>query len=179
MIITSKCPKCHIENIVKTPYGVWKCPGCGFTSESIPVSGSIIPAKPVSKRQKTKVIFTKNPVEHIHKKKINQKDVKDDVREILPSYLRKIKPVPVETLKSDNTLKNYLFTSVNIAAGPDGWANLGTVSTVLRKQFPSFDQRRYGCKKFYELIKKIELFEIKENIIEESSCKLIFIKIKS
>jgi len=33
--ITDKCPKCHLENIVKTPYGEWKCPGCGYSLDSV------------------------------------------------------------------------------------------------------------------------------------------------
>ena len=48
--------------------------------------------------------------------------------------------------------KRKLVEAVDRAAGDDGWANLGTVGSMLVKNDPSFDSRNYGFKKLVELV---------------------------
>jgi hypothetical protein len=173
--ITSKCPKCHIENIVKTPYGVWKCPGCGYIFESVSITGTMKSEKPISKKMDVNIIFPKNPIAKVRRKKENNVL---EVNEIVSTYQLKIKPMSIESLQNDNILKSRLLNAFEKSVNPNGWANLGTLINILRKRSPNFDQKKYGCKKFYELIKKIDLFEIEERFMNNNVSKVIFVKKK-
>jgi uncharacterized LabA/DUF88 family protein len=81
-------------------------------------------------------------------------------------------------LKGDTALVALLRKSVDDAADDSGWANLANVgSTILKKQ-SDFDSRSYGYKKMYDLIKKIDLFEIEERQKDDSPSKIIFVRYK-
>ncbi|WP_448562501.1 NYN domain-containing protein [Trichothermofontia sp.] len=47
-------------------------------------------------------------------------------------------------------------------SGEDGWANLGPFGAQITRLSPSFDARTYGFKKLGELVRKINLFEVKQ-----------------
>ena len=57
--------------------------------------------------------------------------------------------------------KKKLNEAVDKAAGDDGWANLGTVGSMLVKNDPSFDARNYGFRKLIELVKKQPYLEVR------------------
>jgi uncharacterized LabA/DUF88 family protein len=66
-------------------------------------------------------------------------------------------------------LKPMLIEAVNAAAQDDGWANLGTVGSVLQKSNPSFDPRNYGFQKLGELVRKQPYLSLKEVQISSAS----------
>ncbi|QUW19361.1 NYN domain-containing protein [Agrococcus sp. Marseille-Q4369] len=55
--------------------------------------------------------------------------------------------VPVAQLQADSRLIAQLRGSAATASGEDGWANLATVGSLLRKQHPDFDSRNWGYAK--------------------------------
>lgn len=58
--------------------------------------------------------------------------------------------------------KKKLIEAVDKAAGDDGWANLGTVGSMLVKNDPSFDSRSYGFRKLIELVKSQSYLELRK-----------------
>lgn len=58
--------------------------------------------------------------------------------------------------------KKKLLEAVDKAAGDDGWANLGTVGSMLVKNDPSFDSRNYGFRKLVELANKQPYLEVRK-----------------
>jgi len=69
--------------------------------------------------------------------------------------------------------KKKLLEAVDIAAQDDGWANLGTVGSMLIKNDPAFDSRNYGFKKLVELVKKQPYLEIKKVKIESGGSTIL------
>jgi hypothetical protein len=74
-------------------------------------------------------------------------------------------------------LKMILFTAVESTADDQGWANLGSVCSRIHNTYSTFDQRNYGFGKFYNLVKKTDLFHIVERE-GKSNSKVIFLKKK-
>lgn len=68
--------------------------------------------------------------------------------------------VPGAKLRQDAKLVTTLRTAASHAAGEDGWANLGTVGQLVRKQQPDFDSRNWGYAKLSDLVRATELFEV-------------------
>lgn len=180
-----------MENIVKTPYGVWKCPSCGFTPETESNGITIPNEKPISNQNYIDKILPENPIETITKKEV----IYHGFRIVNKRTRTKTQKLKVENkgfpnrdlslpgLKKDVsrnlTLKEHLLKAVADSTDRTGWASLGNVGIAIRKSYDNFNVRSYGCKKFYELIKMVDLFDIKEQQQKNSSAKLIFIKRKS
>ncbi|WP_206448457.1 NYN domain-containing protein [Agrococcus sp. KRD186] len=70
------------------------------------------------------------------------------------------KRVPAPQLRNDPKLVNGLRACATTASGEDGWANLATVGSLMRKQQPDFDSRNWGYAKFSDLVRATELFQI-------------------
>jgi uncharacterized LabA/DUF88 family protein len=68
--------------------------------------------------------------------------------------------VPAAKLRQDAKLVSALRKSVDSASDDDGWANLGAVGQLMRKQQPDFDSRNWGYAKLSDLVKAIGLFTI-------------------
>ncbi|MCR8670104.1 NYN domain-containing protein [Agrococcus sp. HG114] len=66
--------------------------------------------------------------------------------------------VPTAKLRADTRLVSRLRASTATASGEDGWANLATVGSLLRKQHPDFDSRNWGYAKLSDLVRATELF---------------------
>ena len=180
-----------MENIVKTPYGVWKCPSCGFTPETESNGITIPNEKPISNQNYIDKILPENPIETITKKEV----IYHGFRIVNKRTRTKTQKLKVENkgfpnrdlslpgLKKDvsrnQNLKEHLLKAVADSTDRTGWASLGDVGIAIRKRYVNFNVRSYGCKKFYELIKMVDLFDIKEQQQKNSSAKLIFIKRKS
>jgi uncharacterized LabA/DUF88 family protein len=91
--------------------------------------------------------------------------------------------------KSDKTSSNFkrnqellklVKNAYETSAQEDGWANLAELGGQLNKLSSSFDSRNYGYKKLGELIRSIDMFEVKEIPHEKTpAVKALYIKFKS
>jgi hypothetical protein len=63
-------------------------------------------------------------------------------------------------LRSDTKLIAGLRSSVTTASGEEGWANLGAVGSLMRKQQPDFDPRNWGYAKLSDLVRATTLFAV-------------------
>lgn len=63
-------------------------------------------------------------------------------------------------LKCDTSLMNLLRDAISHACDEEGWANLGAVGSIISNQ-TSFDSKNYGYAKLSDLVKAIDLFEVK------------------
>ncbi len=63
-------------------------------------------------------------------------------------------------LKSDTKLMNLIRNAIEAEQDDDGWANLSKVGAIISNQ-ASIDPRNYGYKKLGDLIKSVDLFEVK------------------
>jgi uncharacterized LabA/DUF88 family protein len=103
-------------------------------------------------------------------------EVTDEKETGMPSHT--VPPKSTNQLKGDTHLVSLLRRAVEDAADDSGWANLAMVGDTILKKQSDFDSRSYGYKKFYELIRKVDLFEIEERQKEDSPSKIIFVKNK-
>ena len=77
------------------------------------------------------------------------------------------------------TPEEPLRKAVDAAAQDDGWANLGTVGSMLVKNNPSFDSRNYGFRKLIEMVKEQPYLEVRtEKSGQGSRGAAIFVRIK-
>ncbi|MBN9224661.1 MAG: Maebl [Microbacterium sp. SCN 70-27] len=79
-----------------------------------------------------------------------------EVEEIVAAPARTLR----KDLRSNTKLVAGLRACVSTASGEDGWANLGPVGQLMRKQQPDFDPRNWGYAKLSDLIREIDLFDI-------------------
>ncbi|MGH8504850.1 MAG: NYN domain-containing protein [Stenotrophobium sp.] len=80
-----------------------------------------------------------------------------------PAVAKKVDPPArkdTNALKGDTQLVALLRNSVEATAGEDGWSSLSAIGIQIGRQ-ASFDQRNYGYARLGDLIKAIDLFEIK------------------
>jgi uncharacterized LabA/DUF88 family protein len=63
-------------------------------------------------------------------------------------------------LKRDAALVSLLRNAVEAASDDDGWAQLGSVGSIITKQRPDFDSRSYGYNKLSDLMTATTLFEL-------------------
>lgn len=66
-------------------------------------------------------------------------------------------------LRGDAKLVGQLRSAVGTASSDDGWAELGTVGQLMRKQQPDFDPRNWGYAKLSDLVKAIGLFSVESH----------------
>ena len=85
-------------------------------------------------------------------------------------------------LKSGSELKEnskLVKSAYEAIAEEDGWASLGELRGQINKLSSSFDSRTYGYKKLGELVRAIDLFEIKSVPHENNqAAKVLYIKLK-
>ena len=89
-----------------------------------------------------------------------------------------LKQTPTSKLAQDTQLIKLLRGAIDASSDDDGWAQLGTVGSNIAKQSPEFDARNYGYSKLKDLVKAIQLFEIKEQASSEGQPKSIYIRDK-
>lgn len=80
-----------------------------------------------------------------------------------------LKPSKADTKKKSDDIpsaKKKLSEAVDRAAGDDGWANLGTVGSMLIKNDPSFDSRNYGYRKLIELVKAQSYLDVRKEKLD-------------
>lgn len=89
-----------------------------------------------------------------------------------------VQPSITLNINENFEIKDILLKSVADSTEDSGWANLASVGSKIRKYKSTFDVNSYGCKKLYDLIKTVDLFEIEERQPNNSLCKIIFVKKK-
>jgi hypothetical protein len=80
-----------------------------------------------------------------------------DTEAVLPAVRER---TPTKQLRADTRLVAGLRASTTAASGEDGWANLSTVGSVMRKHQPDFDPRDWGYAKLSDLVRATELFDV-------------------
>ena len=85
-----------------------------------------------------------------------------------------------QKIKPNQELVKLLRDAYEASAGEDGWVQLGTLGSQLTKLSPSFDSRNFGYKKLGELVRAIDMFNLKE-ICQENNpgVKELYIKSKN
>jgi len=63
------------------------------------------------------------------------------------------------TRNEQNELKDIIIKAIEAVSNENGWADLATVSQFIQKNYPSFDTRNYGFKKYGELMKSLSYLE--------------------
>ena len=79
-------------------------------------------------------------------------------------------------MKKDQKFLKLLKNSVEDSSDEQGWAELGLVGQNIQKKSPEFDARNYGFKKFFDLIRSLDLFEIDERQSKDQVGKIIYIR---
>jgi len=64
--------------------------------------------------------------------------------------------------KKDKEVVEILLKAVGTVSNDDGWAYLGAVGSAINKQVPEFDSRNYGYLQLGQLVKAVDVFDIKE-----------------
>jgi hypothetical protein len=83
-------------------------------------------------------------------------------------------------VKHNQELVNLLKDAYEASAEEDGWVNFGAFGSQINKISPSFDSRNYGYKKLGDLVRAIELFNVKEIPHEKNpALKGLYIKLKN
>lgn len=83
---------------------------------------------------------------------------------------------PARSVQRDKALLGMLRKGVEAAADDDGWAHLGGVGSLLRKQAPDFDSRNWGYSKLGDLVDAVGIFEIDR--VKNSGGTQVRIKLK-
>jgi len=89
------------------------------------------------------------------------------------------KAKPSDDLKRDKGhLANLFRNAIDAYSDDDGWAQLGPVGSNIDKQSPEFDPRNYGYRKLKDLVKAMNLFEVREDSEGPGHPKTITIRVK-
>lgn len=79
-----------------------------------------------------------------------------------------------QLLKQDTKLVNILRAAVEEYADEDGWARSGTCGSLIKRQYPDFDPRKYECRTFTLLFEATGLFDIDRR--KNGSTQTVFVK---
>ncbi|TCP64354.1 uncharacterized protein (TIGR00288 family) [Heliophilum fasciatum] len=80
--------------------------------------------------------------------------------------------------RDNEELVRLLKDAYEAVASEDSWARLSNLGNQLTKLYPSFDSRNFGYKKLGELIRAVDLFEIKATTTKDPGSKILYIKLK-
>lgn len=98
---------------------------------------------------------------------------------IFTENLRKT-PKPVNTVSSDDKLKQMIINAVKAVSDESGLARLTSVTIHIKKTNPEFDTRTYGYEKMGQLVRSLEYLTIEEKSFNDgSNNKHIMVKIKN
>jgi hypothetical protein len=78
--------------------------------------------------------------------------------------------------RHDPALIRLLTNAVENASDDTGWANLGPVGSLIAAQAPDFDPRSYGHRKLSELVRSLEIFEMREHDAADGSHRVISLR---
>ncbi len=87
-------------------------------------------------------------------------------------------PAPAKTQANavSSELKLLLTSSVSDLGDEDGWANLGSLGTLIIKKQPDFDPRNFGFQRLAPFLRSLRLFEFEERSIGNSRSKHIYLR---
>jgi len=103
-----------------------------------------------------------------------QGEEKNRPNEAHPSNTKKTR----QELCCDTRLLNILRNSICEYADDDGWAPLGNCGGLIKRQYPDFDSRTYGCTTLTKLIEATGLFEVDRRQSGSSKVHDIYVKDK-
>lgn len=81
-------------------------------------------------------------------------------------------------LCGDSKLIRIIRDSITGNADDDGWAELGSCGSLIKRQYPDFDTRTYGYPTLTPLMEVTELFEIERRKIKNQKNAVVYIKDK-
>lgn len=90
----------------------------------------------------------------------------------------KVKKKRSNELKGDTKLVNLFRSAIEAASDDNGWAQMGTVGSVIAKQAPEFDSRNYGYRKLGELATAMNLFDFDERVLSDGGSKVLYLRDK-
>ena len=76
------------------------------------------------------------------------------------------------------TIKAAIRTIVTENSDEDGWMFIGTIGNLLCKRYPDFDVRNFCFNKLTPFIESLDMFDIKSVRTQDSSAKLIDVRLK-
>lgn len=79
-------------------------------------------------------------------------------------------------MKKDLKFLKQLKNSIEDSSDEQGWAELGLVGQNIQKKSPEFDARNYGFRKFFDIIRSLDMFEIDERQSRDNVGKIIYIR---
>jgi len=80
-------------------------------------------------------------------------------------------------VKKDKDVIEILLKAVDTVSNDDGWAYLAAVGNAINKQTPEFDSRNYGYLKLGQLVRAVDVFDIKELVNDDSPwAKSVYIR---
>lgn len=83
-------------------------------------------------------------------------------------------------LKHNQEVVKVLKNAYKASTNKDGWVHFGTLGSQINKLYPSFDLKKFGYNKLGNLVRAIELFNIKEIPLEKNpAIKELYIKLKN
>lgn len=79
-----------------------------------------------------------------------------------------------QQLCKDAKLISILRNAAEECSEDDGWASLSISGSLIKRQYPDFDSRNYGCDKLSKMIEETGLFDIKQMQMEGSNGRKLF-----
>ena len=84
----------------------------------------------------------------------------------------------VTELTKLSTVKKTILTIIDEVSDEDQWAFAGDIGRILQKRYPDFDQRNYGCKKFTQFLRSLDILEVRSDRNADGNKCLIYVRAK-
>ncbi|MBD5460444.1 MAG: NYN domain-containing protein [Lachnospiraceae bacterium] len=81
-------------------------------------------------------------------------------------------------ITSIDVIRSTIIELVESKADDDGWLFLGHLGNYILKEYPDFDCRNYGCRKFADLVKSCDRLEIRSERANQGRVKLMYARVK-
>lgn len=81
-------------------------------------------------------------------------------------------------ITSIDVIRSTIIELVESKADDDGWLFLGHLGNYILKEYPDFDCRNYGCRKFADLVKSCDKLEIRSERANQGRVKLMYARVK-
>ncbi|HEV7284444.1 MAG TPA: NYN domain-containing protein [Kaistia sp.] len=86
--------------------------------------------------------------------------------------------VPVRALRDAEAPIQMIRNAVEESSGDDGWANLGSVGTLISKRAPDFDSRNFGHQKLASFMEALGVFEVERRKPENGSPPIVYVRVR-
>lgn len=114
---------------------------------------------------------------------VNKEDAADSSPEDISGVKAAVKTAPKKpkdvagTLLEIDSIIGPLKAAVEASSFDDGWANLATIGHYIVKTNPEFDARSYGFSKMSEMVRSLDVFDVKEE--GEGPAKIVYVRVVS